>query len=254
MRKRLIRWHIRLGRAVSLLMIVWALSGLCMILEPIALKALDPEFPRLGPSVVDPNSFERPPSQLLHLREPVAGVTFHQTGERAWYTVRHLDGRLAGVDARTGQEVSPYLSVEELQAKLTRQLAGTRWSLADRPLLLTAYDEQYRKDGLPVYRVRLDGPSRVVVYCSAEDGSVVKVTTLWSRFFRWAGMGVHTWNSQFLKDNYDGWRRWGLVLLVAVPILSMGILAQLLLRPARAPAGEERNSAPKRKRSPRPEK
>lgn len=247
MRKRLVSWHITLGRLVSLWMIVWALSGSAMILEPLALSALAPSFPRLGPLAVDPGAFEHPPTELITLREPVASLEFRQTSARAWFVLETLDGRLLGVDARTGRETSPYLTVEELQSKLRDGLAGSRWSLADRPLLLTQYDEQYRKDALPVYRVRLDGPSRVVLYCSAEDGSVTKVTTLWSRFFRWAGQGVHTWNSQYLKDNYDGWRRWGLVLLVALPVLLMGLLAQVLLRkPAAVPDGRP---VPKKKRS-----
>jgi hypothetical protein len=231
-------------------MILWALSGIAMTLEPIALKALDPSFPKLGPLAVDPDAFARPVSELMLLREPVASVSFRQTSERAWFLVRMLDGRVVGVDARSGAEVSPYLTTDELKTKLANQLAGSRWSLADRPVLLRRYDEQYRKDQLPVYRVRLDGPARVVLYCSPEDGSVLKVTTLWSRFFRWAGMGLHTWNSQYLKENYDGWRRWGLVVLVALPLLAMGVLAQMLLRPVR-PGAEERKSTQKKKTPPK---
>lgn len=255
MRKRLIRWHINLGRAASLLMILWALSGMAMTLEPLALKGLDPKFPRLGPMAVDPSAFSRPPAELMLLREPLASMAFHQSPRRAWYLVRLLDGRVLGIDATTGREVQPYLTVEELRTKLDNQLAGSRWKLSDPPVLLTEFDDQYRKEPLPVYRVRLEGPSQVVVYCSAEDGSLLKVTTLWSRFFRWVGLGAHTWNLQYFKANYDGWRRWGLVLLVALPILLMGVLAQLLLRPVRSrPVPEEKTSASKRKRSPRSEK
>lgn len=252
MRKRLIRWHITLGRAASLLMIVWALSGMAMTLEPIALKALDPSFPRLGPLAVEPEAFPRPPAELMQLREPVASIAFRQTSGRAWFQVHLLDGRVLGVDAHTGGESEPYLTGEELGTKLANQLAGSRWALAGRPVLLRKFDDQYRKDRLPVYRVRLDGPSRVVLYCSPQDGSVLKVTTLWSRFFRWAGLGLHTWNAQYLKENYDGWRRWGLVLLVGLPILTMGLLAQLLLRPGKL-AGEERKLS-KRRPSPKIEK
>ncbi len=240
MRKRLIAWHITLGRLASWLMILWALSGVAMILEPMATKWLDPNFPRLGPAAVDPALFLEPPGRLLELREPVASITLRQFGARAWYEIRHLNGSVVGMDARTGAEVPAFLTAAELEVKLTGQLGGSRWKLAGKPELRSAYDDHYRKDDLPVYRVVLQGPGSLVLYCSARDGSVAKTTTLWSRLFRWLGLGLHTWNAQYFKEHHDGPRRWLLVLLVALPILAMGVLAQLLLRPQNRRGREER--------------
>lgn len=239
-RKRLIAWHITLGRLASWLMILWAVSGVAMILEPMATRWLDPEFPRLGPVAVDPAAFLDPPGRLLELREPVASITLRQFGARAWYEIRHLDGRVAGMDARTGADCSPFLTTAELAEKLRGQLGGSRWKLSGQPELRKAYDDHYRKDDLPIYRVPLEGPGSLVLYCSPRDGSVVRISTLWSRLFRWLGLGLHTWNAQYLKEHHDGPRRWLLVLLVAVPILAMGLLAQMLLRPQARRGREER--------------
>lgn len=218
--------HLNLGRFAAALMLIWALTGAAMTLDPILRRGLDPKLPAAPKPAVKPASFRFSPSRL-----PVPSaksVQLRQIGSRAWFEVEDGKGQVLAFDAITGKRVAPFLSQAELRGTINAALVDGRWTAVDAELV-TAFDDHYKSGELPIYRAALDGPGGVILYVSPRDGSWVKTTTRWSRFFRWLGMGVHTWNLRLLKDHADDARRWSLVLLVAAPLAALAIASYTLL-------------------------
>lgn len=220
MRKRLYSWHLTLGRGLGAVLIIWALSGAAMILEPLVCPRLESPAPRVAVPTLDPATLPRPPSEVVPAKPQPKQIVARSWNGRGWYEVTLADGSVQAYDARSGATVTSVLSPEEVRDFIPK--AGT-------PELLTDYDDQYRKGPLPVYRVAIAGPSAWIIYVDARSGAVEKKTSEWSRAFRWAGLGIHTWNLQYLKKSWDGARRILLVALVALPILVMGALSYWLL-------------------------
>jgi len=228
MHSRLYKWHLALGRVAGVLMLVWALSGIAMIVEPLACKALDAPLPGIKPAPLRAEAFRVAPAGLA-LAGPAVGIAPRQTAGRAWYEVTYGDGKRAGFDAVTGGATDAYRSSEEGLEETRAGLAGSAWTVSGATLI-EAIDDDYRKGDLPAWRIPLTGPGATVLYLSARDGSVQRVSTRTSRAFRWLGLGIHTWNLEALKRSFDGGRRVLLCALVGMPLALMAALSIWLLR------------------------
>lgn len=225
MRRKLFDWHLTLGYGVAFVMIVWSVSGAAMILDPLVRRAADGSTPVLRPEGLNAADYAYPVSQLP--LDGSASVSLRRLGGRAWYEAKGRDGKVRAFDARTGAPVSGESPADEVRAAVSGMLAGSAWSVrgltrVDGP------DDHYRNGEYPAYRVALDGPSGVELYVSARDAAPLKTTTRMSRFFRWLGMGVHTWNLQAFKSSADAVRRWSLALLIALPVGGLAILSLVL--------------------------
>lgn len=243
MRRALFDWHLFLGYGCGALILVWSLSGAAMIMDPLVRRAFDPKLPKAALDPLPLDEFRYPASRL-----PAAGasaVALRHFAGRSWYEARWNDGRVSTFDARTGAPVAGEVTPEEARAAAAKA-GGERWS-AGAPYRLDKHDDQYRSPAeLPVIAVPLSGPGAPVLYFSVRDGSLVKTTTRLSRFFRWLGLGVHTWNAAAFKNNADDLRRWSLFLLVALPLFVMAALSYwLLVLRNRALAASEREPSKK---------
>lgn len=250
MRRALFDWHLILGYGCGALILVWSLSGAAMIMDPIVRRAFDPALPKAPLAALPLAEFSHPASRL-----PAAGassVALRHFGGRSWYEARWADGRVASFDSRTGAPVAGDVTLEEARAAAA-MAGGGRWK-AGAPYRLDKHDDQYRSPAeLPVIAVPLEGPAAPVLYFSVRDGSLLKTTTRLSRSLRWLGLGVHTWNAAAFKNNADNARRWGLFLLVALPLFTMAALSYWLLvlrnRALAAAAGISGNTAPAPRRA-----
>lgn len=228
MRRRLFDWHLTLGSFTGALLLIWSLSGIAMIAEPLIHRLVGTERPRLAAPSVDPRAFSLPASGLA-LEGPVAAMALRQFAGRSWYQVLRPDGTREGYDAATGRAVSALLDASDVAGHVDRALQGTEWKRRGEPVALTEPDDFYRRGDFPAFRVDLEGPGALVVYVSALDGSAQKWTDRPERFFRWIGMGVHTWNVQAFRKHAETARRTLLCLGVGLPLAVMAALSLWLL-------------------------
>ncbi|MBI3299255.1 MAG: MFS transporter [Elusimicrobia bacterium] len=224
-RKLLFRWHVGLGKFGGALILIWALSGTVMTVQPMLLRALDPGFPSLRAEPADLGAFSVPPARL---GSKTASASLRTFRGRSWYELTLADGAVEAYDSRTGAPVAALLSEAEVVVGLAERLAASRWTTG-AAVLMDRHDDQYRKGRLPVYKVRMSGPGAVVLYISARDGGVESVTTRWSRLIRWLGLGVHTWNFAAVMRRHDDERGLALAALVSVPLAALAAIAYALL-------------------------
>lgn len=228
MRRRLFDWHLTLGSFTGALLLIWSLSGIAMIADPLIHRVVGTERPKVAAPTVDPRAFALPAS-ALPVQGPVAAVTLRQFAGRSWYQVLRPDGSREGYDAGTGRPVRALLDATDVAEHVDRALQDTDWKRRGEPVLLTEADDFYRRGDFPAFRVDLEGPGALVVYVSALDGSTQKWTDRPERFVRWIGMGVHTWNVQAFRRHAETARRILLCLGVGAPLAVMAALSLWLL-------------------------
>ncbi len=236
MRRSLFDWHLILGYASGALIIVWSLSGAAMIMDPVMRRGLDPKLPKAPLAALPLADFLFPASRLA--ADGAASVSLRHFAGRSWYEARWTDGKVKTFDSRTGAPVEGEVTPAEARDAAVKAVAG-RWT-AGEPYRLEKHDDQYRSGELPVIAVPLTGPSNPVYYFSVRDGSLVKSTTLWSRVFRWLGLGIHTWNLAAFKSAADDLRRWSLTLFICLPLIVMSLVAYALVYLRRRAAAPKR--------------
>lgn len=243
MRRFVFDAHIYAGRIAGGLVLLWSLTGSLMILDPILRRGLDRVPKQAASARVDAAMVS--PAALRAASGPATAVRLRADGARTWLEVERPKGPLEAYDAATGRPTHALLQLDQALALLGKQLEGGKW----RPVSaerIDAYDYDYKTGELPAFRTRLEGPGGIVLYVSARDGSWQKTTTVWARAFKRLGMGLHTWNWQFLRGPWDDTRRWALVLLIGLPCTLLGALGLILLRLRSKAAAAAPKAAPRR--------
>ncbi len=227
-----LEWHMALGAVTGFVVLWMATTGAITIAGPLLKKKLDPKLPDFPSQAgfadltVSLADAERALAAARPDFRPVSAVARRGAG-RSWHEFTDASGELAAVDGRTGALADPLISPAEARASFDRWLAGSKWTVVSEPVLLNAYDEQYRKGELPAYRVRLDGPGTYDAFVSARDGQPVDALSRLSRFVRWAGIGMHTFGFGLFKSRWDSERRVLMPLLIAFPIILTVLFAVL---------------------------
>ena len=226
MRKTLFRWHLAIGKVTALLLILWPLTGAIMVIGVVARGVLEPAFPKSKPEI-SLAGFRLSPRQLSPAG--VSKIELRQFEGRSWYELAMKDGSLLALDGKTGKPVAPLLTEAEVRREAGRRLAGTPWSVQSVSLVTVPLDFYDEKE-FPVYRLVLDGPGGMHLYASAKDGSPVKTVSRLRRGLFWAGFAFHTWELKWFKNTgRDTYRRFALALLIALPVLTTGLVAYALL-------------------------
>ncbi len=221
LRRSLILAHRYLGIALSLVFVMWFLSGIAMIyardmprLTPEVRLARRPpiEFSRvaLGPGeaadaagVLDPGRavlltiLDRPAYRFSG-RE--AATVFADTGKR----MDRLD------DTDTLRVASRFLDLPESRLRHEGELAtADQWTLLQR-------------SQLPLHKIAADDAARTVLYVSPRLGEIVVMTTRGSRALAWIAAIPHWLYFAPLRANDLLWRR------VVIALASLGGLATLI--------------------------
>lgn len=227
MRRFVFDAHIQLGRVAGAFVLLWSLTGALMILDPVFRRGLDRAPKTPIPARVDAAKISA--AALRAAAGPAAAVRLRTAGDRTWVEVERPGGKLEAYDAADGMPTHALIDSDEARSLVGAALPAGKWSVRELERI-DAFDYHYKAGELPAYRVTLDGPGGIVLYVSARDGSWQKTTTFWARAFRNLGMGLHTWNWQFLRGPLDDYRRWALSLLVGLPCAALGLLGFILLR------------------------
>jgi PepSY-associated transmembrane protein/peptidase YpeB-like protein len=185
MRLRLMKWHIWLGWLAGVPLLLWTISGLFMVAQPIE-TVRGTHLRAEAPPVATP---ENPPvfPQIDSNIRAVQTVELAQRPGGAQWIIRYSDGGGRRASIETGAYLAPQITSEEAARIAEAAYAG------DEPL---ARMQRFEADanpmdlrrGRPAWQARFGDTHHV--YVDAETGDVLAIRTrLWRAFdFMW---GLH---------------------------------------------------------------
>jgi hypothetical protein len=186
--RRFARWHIWLGWAAGVPLVLWTLSGLVMAWKPIedvrgtALRA-QPHLVGVGPFTTPP--LEYPSQEIRLVKQPLGHV----------WIVTEADGRKQRYYAPDGSLIPPVIESE------ARDIAAANWAGTDAPVSVTYFPADANpmdlRAGINAWQARYaDGTN---LYIDAATGEVVAVRTGWWRVFDFM-WGLHIMDLQERED------------------------------------------------------
>lgn len=188
-RRRLMRWHLWLGWAVAVPLLLWTASGLFMTLRPIdevrgtALRAELPSLPALAP--VAPSL---PPGA-------VEALSLDQTALGPRWIVAYADGARRAADPRSGLLLAPLRKVEAASA--ARAYRRTPGAIAAMSLSDAAHAPLDLRQERPAWGVTFADGARF--YVDADTGELLAVRTRFWRAYDWM-WGLHIMDLQTRED------------------------------------------------------
>lgn len=193
--QRLARWHIWLGWAAAIPLVLWTLSGLFMVLRPI--EQVRGEDLRRQPAPFAPQVLVPP-----QLSTPITRLALVQEGPRAVWVTTGADKRQARYSADSGAALGP---VEVMEA---RQLAEAAYA---GPAALSGI-RRFTADQAPL-DLRRPRPSWQAsfadgthLYIDADTGEVLALRTGWWRAFDFM-WGLHIMDPVGREDT-SHWLLW----------------------------------------------
>ena len=191
--QRFARWHIWLGWAIAVPLVMWTLSGLVMVARPI--EQVRGEHLRLP---VEEQAL--PPDVQIAVQlpadstRPVRSVTTQVEGRTTVTRIAYLDGTSERFGA-DGTRMAPLTDVEARLLVAERIVGGdavasvTRFAAEDPPL-------DFRRE-IPVWQVALEDGTDV--YVGIESGAIEAVRTRFWRVFdlMW---GLHIMDLESRED------------------------------------------------------
>ena len=191
--RRFARWHVWLGWAIGLPLLMWTATGLVMVARPIEqvrgdhLRSEQPTLPLPGDTTY---AIALPPVSS----DQVESVTIRMQDTTPVIILSMIDGRMAryslqGVQLPPLNEVAAKALVAREIAGGERQVSATLYPASDPP-------SDFRRP-VPVWRIVLaDG---TYVYVGQQSGTIEAVRTRYWRFFDLA-WGMHIMD---LSDRED---------------------------------------------------
>jgi len=187
----LYRWHRRIGLAVFVAIIAWAVSGLS---HPV-MSRINPRpvamHPPVSTAVIDSLS----PFSAALLANGIADFeqaqVFNINGE-SFYRVESGDNTTY-INARSGQRAK--LSDEDYAQKLARHYLGDDTNKVVTVELITAFDEEYLfiNRFLPVYKVTFDRPDNMRAYVEVSTGRLATLVDDRKALVAWIFRQLHSW-------------------------------------------------------------
>ncbi len=185
MRLTLMKWHIWLGWLAGVPILLWIVSGLFMVAQPI--ENVRAEHLRTkAPSLVTPETppvFPRIDSRV----RAVESVDLVQRGNGAQWIIRFADGGGRRASVETGAYLAPRLTSAEAAQLATAAYAGEA-GLAEMQRFDAEANPVELRRGHPAWRAAFADDTHI--YVDAETGDVLALRTgLWRTFdFMW---GLH---------------------------------------------------------------
>jgi hypothetical protein len=221
LRRWLILAHRYLGIALSLVFVMWFVSGIAMIYAR-DMPSLTPEERLARRPAVDFSRVAVSPADAAD------GIGLLAPGRAVLLTIQDRPAyRFSG-----GESITVFADTGERMRRLgsadTLRIASRFLDLPERVLhyegeLATADQWTILQRGqLPLHKIRADDPARTALYISPRLGEVVVMTTRGSRALAWAAAIPHWLYFAPLRLNDVLWRR------VVITLASLGIAAAFI--------------------------
>jgi uncharacterized iron-regulated membrane protein len=192
----LIKLHRYIGLALSLIFVIWFISGFVMMFSSFP-KPLKAEYTKLNnpihPTIIL-NNTDSIRSLVLHTRldETLLSVT-KQNGEQTTYS--YPDGHTVTTYSET--------SCRKLAVMRAKASVGEMESISD-------YDrwipwEKY-KEYFPIYKYRMNDEQETVLYVSSVTGEIVQETNRTTRFWAYLGAMPHWVYIKQLRLHANSWK------------------------------------------------
>jgi hypothetical protein len=189
-RQKLRRWHVWLGWVIAVPFLVWTLSGVVMVVRPIAVvrgEGLLKPLPPLASAVPVPPAIGP---------RPVASLALEQRQEGARWIVRYAEGGARLADAATGRLLPPLAAADAARIVESRYTGKARIASVDRTAADRPPIDLRRK--VEAWRVTMTDGTRF--YLDVATGEVLAKRTRWWRFydFMW---GLHIMDPAGREDS-----------------------------------------------------
>ncbi len=187
----LYRWHRRIGLAVFVAIIAWALSGLS---HPI-MSRINPRPVAMVPPVSAAAIAELAPLSAALLANGIADfeqVQLLNINGASFYRVEQGDNKTY-INARSGQRAE--LNDKAYAQHLARYYLGDDASKIASVELITAFNEDYLYINrfLPVYKVTFDRPDNMRAYVEVSTGRLATLIDDRKAFVGWVFRQLHSW-------------------------------------------------------------
>ena len=216
LRKLLIYGHRYLGMALSLLFLMWFLTGIGMIYSR-GMPRLTPETRLARMAPIDLDAVRFTPIEAVSkagLIGPGGQTTLLTVLDRPAY---RYDGR--GTDIVFADTGERFVELElEDAIRIAARFVDVPEERVRYDTLLTESDQWTMTQGrqLPMYKLRVDDEAGSQVYVSARLGEVVQFTTRRGRALSWISVIPHFMYFKALRMNADLW----LGIMTWVPVLA----------------------------------
>jgi len=187
----LYRWHRRIGLAVFVAIIAWAVSGLS---HPI-MSRLNPRPAAMQPPVSTAAIASLAPLGATLSANGIGGFQQAQLlniDDVSYYRVEHAD-HTTYIDAHSGERTD--LNDSEYAQKLARYYLGDELSKVASVELITAFNEDYLYINrfLPVYKVTFDRPDNMRAYVEVSTGRLATLMDDRKALVGWVFRQLHSW-------------------------------------------------------------
>ena len=208
------RWHIWLGWAAAIPVLLWVVSGLIMVARPI-------EDVRGAGLLRDPQPIRLvgPPISPLVAGVPLSSLTLEERAAGPRWVIKLPDGKTRIADPTTGL-LLPALSASDATREVEARYTGkgkvqsvTRTSADDPPLDL--------RRAIDAWKIEMDDGTRF--YVDSSTGQIAATRTRWWRFYdlMW---GLHIMDPQTREDTHNPF-----VIGFGIIALAMAVLGTIVL-------------------------
>ena len=232
LKKRTLRWlipiHRWLGLFLSLILLLWFISGIVMMFEGYPRTSDAERMEWLSSVSLDKVSVTPGEALSEATREAAGPVRMNQPGDRPLIHLKTSDGDWRSLYADSGQPIAPL--DEESAATRAESITGYPAEEAQRLSRPDQWTVSGRFDAhLPLWRVTLDDERRRWVYLSENTGEMIHETSRRERLWGYAGAVIHWIYPTQLRELSGFWRQlvmWlaGLGTLACLSGLILGIL------------------------------
>ena len=208
------RWHIWLGWAAAIPVLLWVVSGLIMVARPI-------EEVRGAGLLRDPQPIRLvgPPISPLVAGVPLSSLTLEERAAGPRWVIKLPDGKTRIADPTTGL-LLPALSASDATREVEARYTGkakvqsvTRTGADNPPLDL--------RRPIDAWKIEMDDGTRF--YVDSSTGQIAATRTRWWRFYdlMW---GLHIMDPQTREDTHNPF-----VIGFGIIALAMAVLGTIVL-------------------------